>query len=48
MNEIFGYIMFGIMVLLGGVPTIYIVISLPSTLIYKLFRKVKFGYKFTD
>lgn len=38
----------GILSLLGGLPTIYLTISLPIMLGYKLFRKIKYGSSFYD
>ena len=48
MNEIVGYIILGIMGLVGGLPALYLVVSFPAVIIWKLFRKIRFGYKMTD
>ena len=32
----------------GGGATIFLVLSFPAILIWKLYRVVKYGYKFTD
>ena len=48
LNEITTYIVLGILVILGGVPTIYILISAPVVIFKKLYRKIKYGCKFTD
>ena len=43
-----GYFLFGFMILLGGIPCLYLLISFPAVIIYKLIRKIKYGYKMTD
>lgn len=48
MNQIFFYIVFGIMAIMGGGSTLFIVISLPAVIIWKICRKIKYGYKITD
>ena len=48
MNQIFSYIIFGIMAIMGGGSSLYIVISLPAVIIWKICRKIKYGYKITD
>ena len=48
MENILGMIMVVLMVLLGGVPTIYIVVSLPVILCQKIVGKVKYGKSLYD
>lgn len=48
MNQIFSYFIFGIMAIMGGGSSLFIVISLPATIIWKIYRKIKYGYKITD
>lgn len=48
MNQIFFYIVFGIMAIMGGGSSLFIVISLPEVIIWKICRKIKYGYKITD
>ncbi len=48
MNQIFSYIIFGIMAIMGGGSSLFIVISLPAVIIWKICRKIKYGYKITD
>ena len=48
MSDIFIKIIIVIMEIMGGLSSLYIVISLPATLLWKLYRVVFKGYKFTD
>lgn len=48
MNQIFTIILIIIMGLVGGLSSIFLVISLPAVIIWKIYRKIKFGYKLTD
>jgi len=48
MNQIFSNIIFGIMAIMGGGTSLFLVISLPVVIIWKIFRKIKYGYKITD
>lgn len=48
MGNILGMLMVVLMVLLGGVPTIYIVVSLPVILCQKIYGKVKYGKSLYD
>ena len=48
MNQIFSYIIFGLMAIMGGGSSLFIVISLPAVIIWKICRKIKYGYKITD
>ena len=48
MNQIFSYIVFGIMAIMGGGTSLFLVISLPAVIIWKIYRKIKYGYKITD
>lgn len=43
MNEIGSMFLVGIMAILGGIPTLYIIISLPVILIQKIYGKIKYG-----
>ena len=45
MSNILTYILIFFMVIFGGLSTIYVVISLPTVIIYKIFRKIKFKEK---
>lgn len=47
MSEIFYNIFIVIMVVMGVVPTVYIIVALPAVIIWKLFRMTQ-GYKITD
>lgn len=48
MNQIFSYIIFGVMAIMGGGTSLFLVISLPVVLIWKMYRKIKYDYKVTD
>ena len=48
MDQIFYYLVFGIMAIMGGGTSIVLVISLPAVIIWKIYRKIKYGYKITD
>ena len=37
-----------IMVVMGGVSSLYVLISLPAVIIWKLYRVIVKGYKITD
>ena len=41
MSNILIYILIFFMVVFGGLSTIYVVISLPAVIVYKIFRKIK-------
>lgn len=48
MGDITSIILVAIMVVLGGVPSLYILISMPVILAGKIYRKVKFGKSLYD
>lgn len=48
MTQMFFYIIFGIMAVMGGGTSLFLVISLPVVIIWKIYRKIKYGYKITD
>ena len=43
MENIIGFIMVALMVVLGGVPSVYILVSLPVILCQKIWGKIKYG-----
>ena len=43
MNQIGSMFLVGMMGILGGIPTLYILISLPVILVQKIFGKIKYG-----
>jgi len=45
MNNFITYLFIFFMVIFGGFSTLYVVLSLPVTIIYKIFRRIKFGEK---
>lgn len=48
MGNIFSIIMVIIMGILGGIPTIYITVSIPVVLVQKIIGKVKYGKSLYD
>ena len=48
MYRVFIMILFGFMAILGGGSSIYMLVSIPAIIIWKIYRKVKYGYKLTD
>lgn len=48
MANIFAMIFMVVFSILGGGATLFLVLSFPTILIWKLYRVVKYGYKFTD
>jgi len=45
MSNIATYLFIIFMVIFGGLSTIYVVLSLPVVIVYKIYRKIKFGEK---
>ena len=45
MSNIFIYLFILFMVVIGGGSTIYLVSALPVVIIYKTYRKIKYGEK---
>ena len=48
MNRIVAMIMLVIMAITGGGSTIAIAIGMPAKIIWKIHRKIRYGYKLTD
>lgn len=48
MGNIISVIMVILMALLGGVPTIYIMVSLPVVLCQKIYGKIRYGKSLYD
>lgn len=48
MGQILTVIMIIFMAVVGGGSTIFLVISLPAVIIWKIYRKFKYGYRLTD
>ena len=36
------------MAIVGGASSVYLIIALPAVIIWKIYRKIKYGYKITD
>ena len=48
MSDIFVNIIIIIMGIMGGVSSLYVIVSLPAVLLWKLYRMIFKGYKFSD
>ncbi len=48
MENVIGVIMVVLMALLGGLPTIYLTVSIPVVIGQKIYRKVKYGCSMFD
>lgn len=48
MSQILFYIFFGIMAVIGGGSSLFIVAAMPAVFVWKVYRKLKYGYKITD
>ena len=48
MAKIFAMIFMGIFGIIGGGSAVFLLVSFPANLIWKEYRVVKYGYKFTD
>ena len=48
MNQMLSYIIFGVMAIMGGGSSLIMVISLPVVILWKFYRKIRYGYKITD
>lgn len=43
MGNIFIYIILVLMVICGGVSSVYVLFSIPAVIVWKLYRKIKYG-----
>ena len=48
MNKTITYILFGFMAVVGGGSTLYLIVALVAMIIYKLYRKIRYGAKWSD
>ncbi|MBO6133295.1 MAG: hypothetical protein J6P05_03060 [Lachnospiraceae bacterium] len=48
MNQIILYVIFGIMAIMGGGSSLFMVVALPAVIIWKIYRHFKYGCKITD
>ncbi len=37
-----------LLILLGGVPVLYLTLSIPVVVVWKIYRKIKYGYTLYD
>ena len=42
------YIFLGFMAIVGGGSTLYVIVALIGTIIFKLYRKIRYGAKWSD
>ena len=48
MKDIILYVVIALMGIMGGDASIYILVSLPAMLIWKIYRKIRYGYGMFD
>ena len=48
MTKIISYMLIPIMAITGSVTTIYVLVAIPATLVWKLYKKIRYGKKMTD
>lgn len=48
MDNIVNVLMIAVMAILGGIPSLYILISMPVILVQKVYGKVKYGRSLYD
>lgn len=48
MNKIVIYVFLGFMALVGGGSTLYLILSLVGMILYKAYRKIRYGAKWSD
>ena len=48
MDQLYSNIIFAIMAIMGGGSSLVIVFLIPAMIIWKLYRKIRYGYKMTD
>ncbi|MDO4261001.1 MAG: hypothetical protein Q4C82_02890 [Eubacteriales bacterium] len=48
MDQLGSAVLVGCMVVLGGIPSLYILISLPVIIVQKVCRKIKYGKSLSD
>ena len=48
MSNVFTMILVGLMGLIGGLSSIYLLVSIPAIIIWKIYRKIRYGYSMYD
>lgn len=48
MQQLFSILMVALMVILGGVPSVYIVVAMPVIFCQKVYGKIKYGKSMYD
>ena len=48
MEKILMYILIFIMAVFGGVSSFVVLLAVPGMIIYKVYRKIRYGFKLTD
>lgn len=44
MPSIVTYILVGLMGIMGGLTSVYLLVSIPVLLVWKIYRKIRYGY----
>lgn len=48
MSSIVIYLMVAVMGIVGGLTSLYLLVSIPVLLVWKIYRKIKYGYSLYD
>lgn len=48
MPSIVTYLMVAVMGIVGGLTSLYLLVSIPVLLVWKIYRKIKYGYSLYD
>ncbi len=48
MPSIVIYLMVAVMGIVGGLTSLYLLVSIPVLLVWKIYRKIKYGYSLYD
>ncbi len=47
-SEIANAVVMFFLILLGGIPVLYLTLSIPVVVFWKIYRKIKYGYNLYD
>lgn len=42
------YLLVGLMGIMGGLTSIYLLIGIPALIVWKIYRKIRYGYSLFD
>ena len=48
MNQVIGMIFFVITAILGGGSSLFMLFGIPVVIVWKIYRRIRYGYKITD